>query len=144
MAESRSVVWVDANGKNSITRIRTGTGATALLAAVLAASNGDYQSWWESAETLNGAPAPVAATYQPLQPMAQLLYLCTDLSVATLNVPAPILGLFLADKETVDPASAAAVAITTAALAAGGLVSATASAATALLGGKLLPYRGAP
>lgn len=140
---SMSVIWVDANGKNSITRLRTGTGAAAVLSAILGASNADFTTHWESPETTNPAPAPVAATYQPLQPMAQLLYLCADNTVASVLVPAPRLSVFLADQETINPAAPAVAAITAAAVAAGGLVSASGSPATTLLGGKILPYRGA-
>jgi len=144
VTDSRSVIWVDANGKQTITRIRTGTGAAGIQAAILGASNADYSAWWESAETTNGSPAPVAAAYQGNQPMAQLLYLCADLTIATLLLPAPAVGNFLADQETINPTAAPIAAITAAATAAGGLVSTTGSPATTLLGGKLLPYRGAP
>lgn len=144
MAESRSVLWVDANGKQSITRIRTGTGAGGIMAALLAASNGDYALYWESAETVNSAPAPTAAQYQPLQPAAQLLFVSADATVATLLLLAPKVGVCLADQETINPGNASIVAIIGAATAAGGLVSASGSPATAFVGGKLLPYRGAP
>lgn len=144
MPDSRSTIWVDANGKSTITRLRTGTGAGALMAAVKAASNADFTRWWESTETANGAPSPTAATYQPLLPFAQLQYVCADGTLATVLLPAPVLGNFLADQETINPAAAAIVAITAAATAAGGLVSASGSAATAFVAGKLLPYKGAP
>jgi hypothetical protein len=144
MPDSRSIIWVDANGKQTITRIRTGGGAGGIQAAILGASNADFNLWWESTETANGAPAPVAAVYQGVQPMAQLLYVCADNTIASLLLPAPQAAVFLADKETIDPANAAIAAITAAAIAAGGLISSSGSSATALAGGKLLPYRGAP
>lgn len=143
MSESRSVVWVDANGKNTITRIRTGTGAGPLQSAILAASNADFVTFWESAETTNGAPTPTAATYQPAQPYAQLSYLCADNTIATVLIPAPRLSIFLADQETVNPASPSIVALNGAAIAVGGLVGASGSPAVSFLGGKILPYRGA-
>lgn len=144
MATSRSTLWVDASGKRTITRIRTGTGATALQAAMLTATNADFSQWWESAETTNAAPAPVAAVYQGVQPQAQLQFIALDNTLATLLLPAPKTSIFLADKETVDPASAPILAIIAAAIATGGLVSASGSPVSGLIGGKLLPYRGAP
>lgn len=143
MTDSRSVIWLDANGKATITRIRTGTGAGGIMTAVLAAVNADYQMWWESAETANGAPAPAVGQYQGNQPMAQLSFLCADATIATLLLPAPKVSIFMADQETIDPTNALVLAIVAAVTAAGGLVSTTGSPATGLVGGKILPYRGA-
>jgi len=141
MAESRSVIWVDANGKNVITRIRTSSDATAIQAAILATSNCDYQVWWEGGENVNGSPAPVAAQYLPLQPFAELQFQCADLTIATLLLPSPKLSIFYADQATVDPSKIAA--LIGACTAAGGLVSQSQSPALTYLSGKLLPYRGA-
>lgn len=143
MPSSLSNIWVDANGKRTITRIRTGNGGALILASLLAASNADTDAWWQSAEVQNALPVPVAAPYQPAQPYAQLQFICADFTLATLLLPAPQLAIFLADAETVNPANALVTAIVAAAVAAGGLVSGSGSPATGFVAGKLIPYRGA-
>ena len=102
MAMNRSVIWVDAGGSAVITLIRTSTGAGGIQSAMLAQMNADYLNWWESAVTVNGAPAPTTAQYQAANQQARLVFLCADGTYAQLKLPAPKFGIFLPDGVSVD------------------------------------------
>lgn len=128
---ARSVLWTDVSGLQTITLVRTNAGATALQAAMLAVSNADYLQWWESAITANGAPAPVAATYQSVTDRAVLTFVCADNTQAVLQVIAPQSAIFMADQQTVNPVAIAALI----AAAIGSLVSTTGSLATTYVAG---------
>jgi hypothetical protein len=71
-----------------------------------------------------------------VKPAALLYFLCADGSTAILRIPAPQVGIFLADQVSVDPANVLVVALVAAALAAP-LESASGSAATGFLAGYL-------
>jgi hypothetical protein len=133
-----SVIYIDVNGRKTIHRIRTSTNALLILPQILAQSNADRDVFWEAAENSNATPAPVAATYQPANTAALLTFICADNTLARVRVPAPKLTLFLADQQTVDPASAAAIVATCI----GVLVSSSGSLATAFAGGVLEPISG--
>jgi hypothetical protein len=129
-AESR--VWVDGSGGRTITLVRSVAGAAAISAAALAQSNADWAQVWESAVTAN-TPAPATASYPSVALAAALTFVCADGTLAVLKIPAPVVGLFLADGQTVDPVAAAAVI--TACV--GSLVSSTGSPTTAYVSGVL-------
>lgn len=137
MALARSVVYLDENGFLTIHRISTALGGASIQAGILALSNADYQEVWEGPITTNPSPAPTAAVYLPGNMTALLTYQCADLSEAQIRIPAPQVGIFYADRSTVDPAMIAALN----AVAIGNLVSSTGSLATTYLSGKLQPFR---
>lgn len=102
MALNRSVIWVPAGPQSTITLIRTDTGGAALQAAILNHSNADFLNEWEGTLNINLAPAPVSAPYPNVSQQARLVYRCADGTNAELVIPAPKLGIFLADGVTVD------------------------------------------
>lgn len=103
MSQTMSVIYLDANGYETIRAIRTASGASAILAAILTKSNADYVRYWESTETANGSPSPIAATYIQGNWCAEVWYTCVDGTLARLLIPAPLRTLMLADGRTVDP-----------------------------------------
>lgn len=136
MADSmRSVVWVDAGGFTSITKIRTDAGASTIFTDMLACINADWLQGWEGDLNTNGAPAPTAATYEPGIMRAALTFQCSDYSQVVLILPAPKAAIFHADGETVDPTVGVMSTLITDCL--GHLESATGAKATAFVGGTL-------
>lgn len=131
---SASTIWVDAGVGQTIYRTRTNSGVGSILSATQGCSNADWSTCWESAETLN-TPAPVASQYLPVKPDAVLYFSCADTTVASLRIPSPKVGIFLADQTTVDPANTDVVALVAAAV--GNLASASGSLATFFVAGRL-------
>ena len=142
MSQYRSTVIADANGGRTIILLRSTAGAGGIQGGILNCSTGDYLQYWESAVTNNGAPAPPGGGYQQVTLQAILYFACADGTVAQVVIPAPALGIFLADGDTVDPANAFVAGLITACV--GNLESASASQATAYLGGRLSARRAAP
>jgi hypothetical protein len=133
----RSIVWVDAGGFTTITKVRTATGAAAIQTALLAAANADYLQQWEGPLVFNGAPAPTAAAYQPANYRAVLTFQCADFSQVDIIIPAPKVSDFLADKATINPAAVGIAALIAACI--GALESSTGSLATTFIAGTLQP-----
>ncbi len=133
--QNLSVVYVDAGGATAITLLHLTDAAilTDGIAAISGATNGDWAQYWGGTTFDQTPPAPVAAPYQTLRPVASLLFQCADGTTVEVGIPAPVLALFLTDGETVDPADplgaiAALLAIIT---------GATGSPASAFIGGHL-------
>lgn len=105
-----------------------------ISAAVIAASQADWVSYWESSVSTN-VPAPAGGPYLALSLRAVLSFICADNTTAVVRVPAPSTAMFLADGQTVDPAAPLSAAIITACI--GALVSSTGSLATAFISGTL-------
>lgn len=129
--QSRSIVWIGPGTGATITRVRTATGAATIQADMLAKSNADFNNWWEGDLHINGAPAPVNAEYPGLNTQALLNFLCADNTIAVLKIPAPKIGIMLADGVTVDSTTIAALI----AACIGNLESSTGSLASSFLGG---------
>lgn len=139
--DTRSVLWVDAYGRKTITRINSVAGFAAGFAALTACSNAAWQEYWESALSTN-VPTPAASVYQSVMDRAALLFLCVDNTLAQVIIPAPNLGIFLADGETIDPANALVVALVAAIL--GVLTNQNASPAASFVAGYRLPRAQSP
>lgn len=103
MATNRSIVWVDSGGNNTITLVRTSTGAGTIEGDMLALSNADWFNQWEGTLFVNGSPGPTFAQYPSVRQAATLNFLCADGTSAELTIPSPQIGIFLADGVTVDP-----------------------------------------
>jgi len=140
--ESLSTVWVDAYGQQTITRVNSNGGAGAAAAALYALSNAGIVESWEGART-PGSPSPTAAAYQSIVDRAALLFLCADNTIMSTIVPAPQLGIFLADGETVDITNAAVATFATAAIASP-LTNNAGSPVTTLVNGYRLPGSKSP
>jgi hypothetical protein len=138
MAKRASVIWLDFNGVSRQTIITSTTGAGAIWAAVQAASQAQVEMSWES---VLGASVgtPAAGNYQSAKMAAQLTYQTGSGAILRLTVPAPSLGIFLADGETVDPSTALVIAINTAAI--GLLSDVSGNTAVTYVGGVLQPSR---
>ncbi|SRR6266851_4219552 len=140
--QARSVVWVDAVGNRTITKISTNTGAAVIQGNILNCSQADFLLWWESAVTANGAPAPPGGSFLTVNQRAALTFLCADNTQVVLLIPSPSSTIFLADLETVDAANVLVAALIAACI--GNLESSTGSLATAYLGGTLAPFSRSP
>lgn len=132
-----SVIWVDANGFRSITKINTVGGFASFSGALKGLSNADYLTTWESVTSPNPMPSPVASEYQSGADRAALIFRCVDNTLVTVLVPAPSINIFLADGETVDPTAAAVVTFVANAL--GAVTNASGSPAAAFVAGYRLP-----
>lgn len=109
MSQAKSVIYIDAGGVATIHLIRTHTGGGTILNLLLGHSNADVSSTWEGTEVVNSTPSPVAAEYPSGRIVAALTFLAADGTLATLNIPAPKINIFLADGTTVDPTQIADV-----------------------------------
>jgi len=103
------------------------------LAALLALSNADELNTWEGDLTVNSTPVPVNAQYPGLQQVANLVFLCADGTTAQIRLPAPKIGIMLADGVTVD----ASMITTLIADCVGNLQSPTGSLAVSFLSGRV-------
>jgi hypothetical protein len=131
--QTMSVVWIGVAGDLTVNRIRTATGASTILADLLAQSNADKLNTWEGDLTVNGSPAPPGGVYAGLSSIANLVFLCADGTTAQLKLVAPLLSIMLADGVTVD----ATMITTLIADCIGNLQSPTGSLATAFLSGRM-------
>src|SRR5579863_9444651 len=127
MSVSTSIIFIDANGYQTIKLVRTAASPTALIAAIIAVSNAAPVRYWGSAENTYPTPTPTSATYIGGNWVAELTFQCADLSQAVIRLPAPPVGIFYADQFTVDPTTITSLI----AAAIGTLVSDTGSLATA-------------
>ena len=137
IAKYRSTVWLDANGYQTITLIGGNASLNTIMTALAAASNAAWQYYWESSATYQTSPTPIAAQYIQGNQYAEMIFNCADGTSASLKLPAPQIGCFLADGRTLDSTNVLIAAIITAAI--GTLQSTTGSLATSFLVGKLQP-----
>lgn len=105
MSQAKSVIYIDVGGRATIHLIRSDTGAGTILNVLLGHSNADVSSTWEGTEVVNSTPSPVSAQYATGNIVAQLTFLAADGTLATINIPAPKIDIFLADQSTVDPST---------------------------------------
>lgn len=101
------VIWGDVNGFSRLLTINTATiNPLTLLNAMHAASNGDWTGYWVN--TFNAqAGTTFNATYNSVLDTAVLSFETAAGNIVTLRLPAPLLGDFKADQQTVDPAAPA-------------------------------------
>jgi len=112
---TRSVVWVDAGGNVTITRINTQGGAGSIQTNILGIINADRFQYWEGTLSVNGFPTPSAAQYQPVSARATLVFTTTAPGVLVeLTLIAPDIGIFLADQRTIDLTNTGVVSLITA------------------------------
>ena len=132
MSLTRSTIWVDFQGNTQQTIMSTSTGASSIETAVLNASHASRKTEWEG--TPGGASGTaVNAVYVSVYDYALIEYTCADGTTVSLAVPAPRAAVFTADGESVNNSNSFVTAITTAVV--GNLLSASGSAASAILGG---------
>jgi len=105
MALNRSIVWIDAGGRTQITLLRTSSGGATIETDILALMNADWINEWEGTLNINASPAPSTSAYPSVLQQATLVFLCADGTSARLDIPAPMLSIFLADGVTVDPSA---------------------------------------
>lgn len=114
MAKQRqSVVWIDVNGKTRQTIFLANATGSTIRAKLLLHSNADVFDWSEGVDHTNLSPLPTNAIYNSVGDTAVLLFADGSGNQASLALPAPQSGIFLADTVTVD-ASAIADIVTAA------------------------------
>lgn len=64
---------------------------------------------WEGDLIAPPAPAPISAPYASVKDGAALVFQTASGALVRITVPAPDSGIFMADNETVDPATIAAL-----------------------------------
>ena len=96
-----SVLWTDYGGSNTITKIETNGGASSIVEAIQDISNADWVNRWEGPTGFNTA-STTFAQYPAASQQALMQFMCADGTVARLAIPAPQIGIFLADGVTVD------------------------------------------
>jgi hypothetical protein len=133
---SASILWVDAGAGQTITRINTQAGSSAIVGGIHAISNADWNQAWESLLQVNPAPVVLAAEYQPVIVRASFLFTTTAPGILVkLSVPSPDIAIFLSDGTTVDLSNANVVALAT--LCIGNLCNEAGDIVTALIAGYL-------
>lgn len=130
MGKVASNVWIDASGKTRQTILNTATGQSAILAEIESLTNAGLVQSWEATPD-NPNEIGVNDTFSSVRDYVKVLFSCADGSEASVTVPAPIAGLFLADGQTLDASAVSGLA--TACI--GQLRSASGSLAESLLGG---------
>jgi hypothetical protein len=142
MVWARSVVWTDANGYNTITKIVSQSGASSVVGDLQALSNAGVLQYWESPVT-NAGLAPTAARFQSGADRAAMTFLCLDATNYVVIVPAPKATIFDGDQETVDLTNADVIAFAVAAVLAP-LCNNAGSPVTVLIAGTRLPRASSP
>jgi hypothetical protein len=130
MSQRQSSIWADAGGDSALVTMTTSAGAGAINLQLGALTNASVIQQW--AGTLFAfAPAATAATYQSVNDRAVLFFGTAAGTIIKLLIPAPISAIFMADQETVNPASI--TALVTACI--GNLSDALGNTANAYIGG---------
>lgn len=136
MASRLYAIWLDFNGVTRQTVLNSTASAAAVLTALQAKSEAEVLNYVESAlSTPIGVAA--AAQYQSVKSAATLLFQTGAGTIVRVTIPAPAVGIFLADQQTVDPAQVAAII----AAAVGTLTDISGNVVTSYLGGTLEPAR---
>jgi hypothetical protein len=105
----RTTVWVDAQGKTTAHLLTTAAGAGAVESEIDAVSNAGVLETWEGVFTVNATPGAIVAPYDSVRDRAVLVFQTASGATARIVVPAPDGAIFMADGETVDPATITAL-----------------------------------
>lgn len=108
MSLKRSIIWLDAGGRTTLTIPCTSAGASAIMSALQAKSNADVQEWWEGFDNVL-FPSPAGALYPDVTDTARLTFTDSSGSLANLSLVAPVASIFMPDGVTVNPAAIAAI-----------------------------------
>jgi hypothetical protein len=107
--QRQTTVWIDVQGKTIAHLLTTATGGSAVQAEIAAISNAAVYQAWEGDLVVPATPSPVSAPLQSVRDQATLAFQTGAGSLVRVQVPAPDIGIFQADGETVDPATIAAL-----------------------------------
>lgn len=103
------VTWLDGNGRTALTLPRTSTPTSiGIQTALQAKSNASIASYFTGPEVLQ-VPSPVIADYQSVLDRAILYFQTASGVMVQLQLPAPQIGIFMADQYTVDPSQITAI-----------------------------------
>lgn len=106
--QSRYIVWIDAGGRTRAVIPEADPDSSSIMSNMQAVSNADVLHWFEGPENPL-TPSPVSASFPDVADLVRLNFIDAGGSIATLAIPAPQAGIFLADQVTVDPAAIAAL-----------------------------------
>lgn len=107
--DMQSVIWVDANGFTRLTTFNNDGNPALVNAEMVAVSNADHERAWDGPLVVSSSPAVTAAVYQSVQDAAILSFQDSAGSIVKITLPAPQLGIFAADLQTVDPTQIASL-----------------------------------
>lgn len=99
--QARGIVWADATGRTRLTIVKSVGSSSAIEVALQGASQAGVLYDWASAMGVAIGTA-AAAQYQAANQTAQLLFTTAAGSLIYLTLPAPQIGIFLADGKTID------------------------------------------
>lgn len=139
---ARSVVWLDANGYKTITKIQSQSGASSVVGDLQALSNAGVQNYWESEVTVANL-TPSTGLFQSGADRAAMVFLCSDTTNYTIIVPAPKSSIFDSDGESVDLTNVDVAAFALAAITCP-ICNESGSPVTVLLAGYRLPRAKSP
>jgi hypothetical protein len=104
--QKRSTVWADAAGHTRRTDLYGSASLAGVVAALAALSNAAELAHWEG-DLVASVAAPSGGVYASSRDIARLLFTSAAGTVVQIALPAPHAAIFMADGETVDPASIA-------------------------------------
>lgn len=130
------VVWIDANGQQSVRSITTNTGAAALLVQLVAQSNAVPKSTAEGDLVVPGG-IPATTPYLSASQVAYLTFTDGANHNTTLALPSPSTSIFQADGTTVNALAIAGII----AAATGVLLTGAGTPITTFVSGQLGPGR---
>lgn len=132
-------VWADATGRTRLTIVKAATNPCSILNALVAISNGYIVYNWDGTMDPNIGGPPIVNTYQGVDQWVQFIFATGAASQLRVTLPAPQIGIFQADMQTVDLTNAGVLALATAAV--GNLSDGGGTTATALISGILMPTK---
>lgn len=108
-AQRETAQWIDSAGNTRRHDYTTSGGAAAVIAALIAKSNANIAEKWEGPLVITAGPATTAAPLQSVGDVAELLFSTASGAAVKVMLPAPSVGIFMADQETVDPTQITAI-----------------------------------
>jgi hypothetical protein len=112
-----SVVWGDTFGRTTMQILTCFLSCSVLMSTMQTWSNAQIIQYWEGHFNTYILPTPGAGDFPSVKTYADLIFQDDRGSLGHIIVPAPVIGMFLADTETVDQSNSDVAALITAVLA---------------------------
>lgn len=123
-AQQRYIVWIDSGGRTRATIPCSDPNNMALMTALENHSQAGVLNWFEGPRH-DLTPTPAGGVFADTVDLARLTFADAGGNLVTVALPAPSLGIFMADSVTVDPTTIAdiiAAAVGALCTSSGGLV----------------------